>query len=226
MDYIRKNKELWDEHFANTMLDYPNEDVIRFLAKCKTLYPNGKMLDWGCATGRHTVLGCRFGFDVIAADYVERCVDITKQKVISECEGAKGKVLDYIVNNDLDVEKVQDATLDIILMWGVAFYNTIANQRIMLGNAYRMLKKGGRVFIDFRTQRDSICEAERVKEGNLLITGESKHLEGFTMNIQSLESLQDMLGSVGFKVENVELYEFTQNNQEIRNSWWHMTLLK
>lgn len=66
-------------------MDYPNEEVIRFLARCKKLYTNGGMLDWGCATGRHTILGCKFGYSIIVADYVKRCVDLTKVKVEKEC---------------------------------------------------------------------------------------------------------------------------------------------
>ena len=73
-NYQENNKKFWDDHFSKVSLDYPNEEVIRFLARCKKLYTNGVMLDWGCATGRHTVLGCKFGYSVIAADYVKRCI--------------------------------------------------------------------------------------------------------------------------------------------------------
>ena len=137
-------------------LDYPNEEVVRFLAICRKIYPNGVMLDWGCATGRHTVLGCKFGYSVIAADYVQRCVDITKNKVEKECRDCAGKVISYIVNQDVDIEGIEDNTVDVIVALGVIFFNSKEQQQIMLNNMYRMLKKGGRIFVDFRTERDSV----------------------------------------------------------------------
>ena len=228
MNYTDQNKQLWEKHFANTTLDYPNEEVIRFLAKCKRLYNNGIMLDWGCATGRHTVLGCKFGFQVIAADYVENCVNITRNKVEKECREMQGKVLDYIVNKDLDIEQLDDNSLDVILAWGCIFNNTIEQQQIMMNNMYRMLKNGGRVFCDFRTQRDSIYQSKgkKIAEDTFLISSEATSLEGLCISIPSLENLKAMLQKSGFEIENIELYEFTQDNQSIRNSWWHVTLSK
>ena len=40
-NYQENNKKFWDEHFSKVSLDYPNEEVIRFLARCKKLYTNG-----------------------------------------------------------------------------------------------------------------------------------------------------------------------------------------
>lgn len=228
MSYVEQNKAFWDKHFANTSLDYPNEEVVRFLARCKHVYPNGKMLDWGCATGRHTILGCKFGFQVIAADYVERCVEITKAKVTSEGKNLSGKVVDYIVNQNIDIEKISGEALDIILAWGITFYNTEEQQLEMVRNMYRMLKPGGRVFLDFRTQRDSIYlnRVKRAGTDGYIKEDDSASLEGLYMEFFSLEDLKEMLVESGFIVENVELYEFTQENQKVHNSWWHVTLLK
>ena len=48
MDYQESNKKFWEEHFSKVSLDYPNEEVIRFLAKYRKTYPGGTMVDWGC----------------------------------------------------------------------------------------------------------------------------------------------------------------------------------
>lgn len=228
MEYVKSNKEFWDAHFANTSLDYPNEEVIRFLARCKRIYKDGVMLDWGCATGRHTVLGCRFGFNVFAADYVERCVKLTEEKVRQECVGYNGNVIDYIVNQDTDIEKIENETVDIILAWGVAFYNSAEQQQIMINNMYRMLKHGGRVFCDFRTERDSIYtgRTECAQSEGFIVDSNVASVTGCYMNILPLEQLKEMFTNSGFAVESIELNEFTEGNQSRRNSWWHVTLLK
>ena len=48
-----------------------------------------------------------------------------------------------------------DVQLDVTLYWDTSL-DILLLQRIMLNNMYRMLKKGGRIFVDFRTERDSI----------------------------------------------------------------------
>lgn len=228
MDYMEKNKDLWDQHFANTNLDYPNETVVRFLAKCKNWYPNGVLLDWGCATGRHTTVGCRFGFQVIAADYVEHCVEVTREKVKRNCNDMPGNVLQYVVNKGVDIEEVDAVSVDAIIAWGVLFYNTLDKQRDMINNMYRMLKSGGRAFCDFRTEYDSICQQakEQIAEDTYIIPPNSRLLEGACVTISKLDKLEAMLKSCGFEIEFIEKYEFTEDNQQHINSWWHVTLLK
>lgn len=226
MDYIEKNKMLWEKHFTNTKLDYPNEEVTRFLAKCKHIYENGVMLDWGCATGRHAALGCKLGFQVIAADYVKHCVELTKEKIEKECRGMPGKVIKYVINKDLDIEEIEDEFVDVLLAWGCVFNNSLDKQQLMLNNMYRMLKKGGRAFCDFRTQRDTIYQGTAIAEDTFCIPSDSKSLAGLCICIPSLDKLKEMFRKSGFIIENVELYEFTQDNQKIQNSWWHVTLFK
>lgn len=227
MDYQENNKKFWDEHFSKVSLDYPNEEVIRFLARCRKIYPNGVMLDWGCATGCHTILGCKFGYSVIAADYVQRCVDITKNKVEKECKDYAGKVISYIVNQDVDIDGIEDNTVDVIVALGVIFLNSKEQQQIMLNNMYRMLKKGGRIFVDFRTERDSIYINQKKKsEEGFVVDYEDASIAGNYIDILPYEELEKMFEKSGLKVENVELYEFTEHNRTRQNSWWHVTLLK
>lgn len=233
MEYIEKNKNLWEEHFKHTSLDYPNEAVIRFLAKSRKLYDNPIMLDWGCATGRHTVLGCKLGYNVYAYDYVEYCVEVTKSKLLQiSADDMLGKVLDCGVNQALDVESIQNEELDIILAWGILFYNTAENQELMLRSAYRMLKKGGRIFCDFRTPNDTIYRNDlvgrEVEEDTFLLESKemTKGKDGMLISILPIEKIQAMFQKVGLVIENIELSEFTQDNQKIKNSWWQVEAIK
>lgn len=227
MGYTDNNRDFWDEHFKNTSFDYPNESVVRFLARCRKWYPQGKVLDWGCATGRHVMVALKFGFDVMAADYVENCVDITRHKVENELTTMPGKVIDYIVNKDVDIEGVEDNSLDAILAFGVVFLDSMDKMESMLDNIYRMLKPGGRAFCDFRTEDDSVCKNnDRVSEYSYVITDENHFQKGFCLTVLPLEKLKSILEEKGFVIDNIEIYEFTDSNMANKNSWWHVTLLK
>ena len=227
MSYNDDNKKIWDEHFSKVSLNYPNEDVVRFLAGCRKYYPNGKMLDWGCATGRHTILGCKMGYQVIAADYVERCVDITRKKV--EDNNFSDRMLNYIVNQDVDIEKVEDNSLDVVLAFGILFYNNRESQAKMLKNISRMLKKGGRAFVDFRTVNDDIyvnAKKDGLDMSDGIVLGKESHLAGQYICILPLEEIYKLIEDAGLKVEKTELCEFTENNRTRHNSWWHITIVK
>lgn len=218
MKNTESEKELWKQHFEHISLNYPNEAVVRFFAKLRKNRKDGeavRILDWGCATGRHTVLGCDMGLEVIAVDYVELCVEKTRKKVEEECTASAGKVVDYIVNQHLDIEEIADESLNAILAWGVIFLNTKDDQLTMMKNMYRMLKPGGRVFCDFRTQKDSVFLSKDVEV-----------LSGISVELLSLDELKEMFGKAGFMVETIETCEFTENNQKRVNSYWHVTLLK
>lgn len=97
----------------------------------------------------------------------------------------------------------------------------------MLNNMYRMLKKGGRVFVDFRTQRDSLYLKQKNRNPDgFIVDSEDSSIVGNYINILPIEELKKMFLNSGFSLENLELYEFTEHNQSRQNSWWHVTLLK
>lgn len=228
--YQNDNKKGWEEHFQMINLDYPNESVVRFLAKCKRVFPGGNILDWGCGTGRHTILACKFGFNVYAVDYVNVCIEKTKKKYEEKKSKLTGKVEQYILNDDVNIEQIRNDTMDIIICFGVAFLNTPENEEQLLRNAYRMLKKGGLMFVDFRSEYDSIYNdrniGEIIEDNIFRISNNSTSLSGQLECILQKNDLIDMIKRVGFNIESMERYEFTQNNEAIINSWWHCTLVK
>ena len=227
MSYNDDNKKIWDEHFSKVLVEYPNEEVVRFLASCKKYYPNGKMLDWGCATGRHTTLGCEMGYKVIAADYVERCIDITRKMV--EEKNLSDAMLGYVVNQDVDIEEIEDNSLDVVVAAGLLLLSDKEAQGKILKNIHRMLKKGGRAFVDFKTVKDeTYITADKlgIYNENGWIVPKGYHLEGQYVCVVPLEEIYKLIEEAGLKVEKIELNEFTEYNRTRHNSYWYITVLK
>ena len=216
MNNIEQNKKFWDEHFSKINLDYPNEEVIRFMGRYSKDYPNGTFLDWGCATGRHVVLGCKFGYKVYAVDYVKRCIDITRDKVRQN--GFDENKVTYYVNDGLDIPQIEDNSINVMLVWGVMMGLTSEQQRLILKNIYRMLSEGGRAFIDFRTENDSL----NLKNTEVV----NKKLENSFSNTTTLDEVKALMQESGLLIENTEKYEFTENNGKVLNSWWHIVVRK
>lgn len=217
MNNIEQNIRFWDDHFSKYGLDYPNEQVVRFMAKFRNEYPSGTFLDWGCATGRHVILGSKFGYKVYAVDYVNRCIEITKKKV--QENGLSENDIVYIVHDGLSIPEIQDNSINIILLWGVMMGLTLEQQRCLLKDVYRMLSDGGRAFIDFRTKNDSLNISNNSEKINT-------KLENAYVYTSELEEIRMMVKESGLIVEDVEKYEFTENNCSVLNSWWHIIVRK
>lgn len=219
MSYIEEGKKAWEEHFLKTTLLYPDENVVRFLAKAKHLYPAGTMLDWGCGPGRHTVLGLNFGFDVIAADYVSYCLEETKKKVD---EMKVTQKVSYYNSLGCEIEGLPDESVDVIVAWGVVFYNDKAGMETMLSNCYKYMKNGGMMLCNFRTEKDYIYESQKPNENNMYVLESN----GAQMSILPLDELKRMISGIGFVIDEINLYEFTTDNCRYRNSWWNITVKK
>lgn len=197
-----KNKEFWNQ--MDDYLRYPSEAVVRFLAANKPAKNEKKLLlDWGCANGRHLQVAKDFGYDLIGFDYNQKLLEIAKSKL-------KNATLIYN-ENPLDLEQIADESVDVLLCFGVVFWNCVQNQNIMLKNIARMLKKDGVAFVDFRSERDSHAKA---------------HYSELEVISQSLAEIKQNLKSAGLEVLNTEIYEFSQNNMSELCSWYQLTLGK
>ena len=208
-------KKSWGKHFEIAYLEYPDENVIRFLSRHKS--EGGNIVDLGCATGRHTEAAVKMGFQVTAVDFAKQCIDITKQRI--EHLGLSNKVR-YIQNNDIDIS-VEDASQDIVIAWGVLFSYKKDMVAAYIKEICRILKPNGYIFCDCRTQRDSFFSETNKNEDNMY-----KRMDGVYYYIPTLEEIKGIFIDAGLFVEKVELFEFTENNMEKLNSWYHITARK
>ena len=219
MSYIEEGKKAWEEHFLKTSLLYPDENVVRFLAKAKHLYPSGTMLDWGCGLGRHTVLGLDMGFDVAASDYVPYCLEETRKKVNELNVEQK---VSYYNSMGCEIEGFSNESDEVIVAWGVVFYNDKAGMEKMLSNCYKYMKSGGMMLCNFRTEKDHIYESQKPNENNMYVLGSN----GAQMSILPLDELKIIITEAGFVIDEINLYEFTTDNCKNRNSWWNIIVKK
>lgn len=78
-------KETWNKDRAMFNLMYPAEDVVKFLKRNYKQPEDKTILDFGCGSGRNTVLMSDMGFEkIIAMDYNEDCLKLTKEKLLGK----------------------------------------------------------------------------------------------------------------------------------------------
>lgn len=224
MDIIDENQRFWNKHYSSTDMTYPDEDVVRYLASCRRLYPGGRMLDWGCGSGRHTLAALRSGFSVTAIDYAPSCIKRARDK--AEQAGLASSLTSSLIdtNDANEIKIIADESMDMVLAWGVLFLNTPECIVQQLKTVHRVLVHGGRAFCDFRTDRD--WHAAGAESGSLV---ELSHFDDGTASRFTPLSEADLRGIIsqsGLHIASFELFEFTTDNMSKRNSWWHTLLTK
>lgn len=196
------NQEFWNN--LGDYLVYPNESVVRFLSLNKPKNGAKKVfLDWGCASGRHLAVARDFGYELIGVDYAPKMLEKARQNI---------KDVKLILNQGLDIKEIENESIDVLLCFGVIFYNTKEDQQAMLNNIFRMLKKGGAAFLDFRSNRDTGHKAE--------------HLKGTHLITQSLAEVKSAITEAGLSIENIELFEISRENMSLLNSWYQIVAKK
>lgn len=208
---------------------YPDESVVRYIASRKRKSTDGArktILDFGCGAGRHSIAMLRMGYEVIGVDYNEKSLEVTKERV-AQLEQELNTKLEFkgIINLNSDIP-VGDGKADMIVAWGSMFYNGRDKTKKLLREMYRVLKKEGEIFVDFRTKRDYLYGCGKEIEKDFYLLDESSGRPGFVYLFLSLEELKEIFKECGFEVINVETFEFTQDNGKNLNSWYHITARK
>lgn len=144
--YIMKEKEKWEKFWGEKgedvedLLKAVEEESFRIRNILKYL-PKGKVLDTGCENGKYVFYLERLGYEVYGIDYAEETIEINRK--ISQKSGlgepSRFKVMDVC---QLDFP---DNYFDGYLSLGTIQH--LSNPQAALREAYRVLRKGGTIFI-------------------------------------------------------------------------------
>ncbi|MDQ7858231.1 MAG: methyltransferase domain-containing protein [Armatimonadota bacterium] len=123
------------------------EQVVRLL----DLHPPARVLDLCSGYGRHSVELARRGFDVVGVDISEMQVRRAAARA-----AAAGSAAAFVVGDAraLPVAGPFDAAINMFLSFG--YFATDAENQAMLAEVARVLRRGGRLLIDFWNREQEI----------------------------------------------------------------------
>lgn len=181
---MKSTSNIWNEHYnrVKSKLLFPDENLVRILSKIEI--KEGKALDFGAGSGRHSILLKNFGFQVTALDYSENSLSLVK-----EADSAIETVL-----AESPPYPFKDNEFDILVSWGVLHYNTNEIIEEMINEYHRILKKNSYLIGTIRADRDTHLGIENGKI-------KTKDLEGAQAKLFSKE---DILSSLR-KFNNIQL---------------------
>jgi len=222
-DVNNQNKEKSKQIFLSNQLIYPNERVVAFLARFYKNHSKNetlKGLDVGCAHGRHIALLMDYGFQAYGVDYVEEACEFSRDLITHR--GNSGEVYCGDFHGHYD-----DEAYDVIIALGVVFLRQMDYMKRDLLDLFRILKPGGRMFINFRTNEDVLFgKGERVDEYSFVLDERSKGYDGILYTFLSSEQASELLTGAGFSIEYVEKYELWGDNLASRHTWWQFAVRK
>ncbi len=198
-----REKRLWAADRQLFNLEYPDEDVIRFLKKnfpAEGRADGGRViLDFGCGSGRNETVMMDMGLDIYAVDYNQECLDMTRY--VAEERGYRD--IHYILNDRMDLP-VKDGSMDCFLSLGGLFYFDRDERNRFFWEMNRVLKQGGLVFADFRGRGDSMeGKGKRLEDGFYQLE-DCGSLSGICYWFCGEEELRSLFESHGFYVYNME----------------------
>lgn len=215
-DIFLKNREYWKDEIIRGNLIWPDTSIIKFVNRNfkKELRGDITILDFGCGAGRNSIALAEEGFNVIAMDYNEEGLELLKQK--SE------KNIKCIVNEGIDIS-LKKESIDVIVASGSLMYCNKEERIQLLKNLKDVLKVGGIFWSDWRSKEDYLYGmGECIEEGYYLLNNNSRGRNGVTYYFTDKNELKNLYEQVGLNIISIDKYSYTEDNENINNSWYHV----
>lgn len=216
-----ETRNFWNEEIPRGNLLIPNDQVIIFIKRNFRDNKNAVVLDFGCGGGRNTVALLNEGYSVVAMDYTESAVQMTKEK----CEKLNSKKVNVIQNKGSEIP-LNDCSVDAVVADGSLF--CVAKEEIVKNiiALKRVMKADGLLWADFRTKNDSLHGKGEEISSNFFRLESGTGREGCSYYFTDEEDLRDIFSLAGLEIISLDDYSYSENNREIINSWYHVVAKK
>lgn len=215
---IKREMELWKKERTTFDLQWPDENVVRYLNKNFKTGENKTIVDFACGSGRNTIVMAKKGFNIYAIDYNLECLALTKEKI----DNLSYTNIQYIQNERTDIP-VPSESSDCLVAWGALFYVNSKDRDKLFKEIYRVLKPGGLFFADFRTKEDALYGKGLQIENDLFVLDTSAgNLAGINYWFCDESQVRELYTDNRFEIVNLERKDMYVNNMSVRNSHWQV----
>ena len=219
-DQFEITRQYWGGAIRKGNLIYPNDQVIRFI-KRNYKEKDISILDFGCGGGRNTVALLSEGYNVIAMDYTDDAVSMTKDKIRQL--GIENPVV--VKNSGFEVP-IEADSIDAVIADGSLFYYSRENIVKIIENIKSVMKNNGLLWADFRTKHDSLFERGKQIDDGLFILGEGTDREGCSYFFADESDIRSIFDNANMEIVSIDDYSYSENNHRVINSWFHVIARK
>ena len=203
------------------LLSHPSEAVIRWRHAHlpKPALASDRVLDIGCAGGRHTFFLATEGFGVDAVDIADAATATVAERAARYGPRVKTKTV------AADALDFADANFAGVLSFGVYTYMDNAAVKASLQQIRRMLRPGGTLFLVTRAHSDWRANfGTRLSNGYVradrLADTPAEPENGLTMNLPDRNQVESWLSD--FHDAEINFQSWTTNGGRYVNVDWHV----
>ena len=206
----------WGSEVARHRLVYPDENIVRFLAKrCQPIAHNeGKHgLEVGCGSGRNLLLLNDFGFTVRGIDISDQAVSASRE--LLDQQGIAGAV----EKRDLASLSGSDQKHHCIL-WDSPALARRSQALQNIDTLTKALASEGQMWVKFRSPESWFFGAgEELEHQTFLLDAQAGEYAGLTYTFFNQDEASKALSEAGLETTNIERIELWKNNAQERHVW-------
>jgi SAM-dependent methyltransferase len=142
-------RSFYDDNFAKVMaISDDTERIVDFVFKELGLEPGNRVYDQCCGNGRTAIPLAKRGCQVVGVDQASAYIDSAQRHNVPNATFVCGDAFEYVVPSPVDA---------VVNLW-TSFGYSVDNQRNaqMLESAYRSLKPGGKLVLDYFNALDRV----------------------------------------------------------------------
>ena len=147
--FKNENKKVWDKiYYEGKILDYPDDNLVRFVSYLFKEPQNKKLLDLGFGSGNNLIHLIKKGFKCYGCEISPVALRLTRKRLNKLKLSADLKLLK---------EKIPyaDSFFDIVVAWQVIYYNDRGSLKFIIQEMDRVLKRGGKFLVTLVKKDDS-----------------------------------------------------------------------
>lgn len=162
----------WYNRNERMRMRYPSDLAIGFVAN--NLRSPGRVLDLGCGSGRHVIMAAEFGHEAHGVDLAHEGLDYC-----AEVAASRGLRV-HLRQAGMADTGYADATFDAVICYNAINGNTLAEQRAVVAEIWRILQPGGCLLVNFYGEQDGVARLGRthgreIEPGTYVIPGSVAH---------------------------------------------------
>jgi SAM-dependent methyltransferase len=211
------NREVWSRILDQAELLYPDEQVVRFLAR-RGRVRDGAGLDVGFGSGRHLKVLMDHGYQASGIEVIQDALDIAAKRF------GDHPLMGELRLADMRGDAFPPGSFDVAVAWGVTFVRPKDEILTDLEGLARMLKPGGGLCVNFRTTDNWLYGlGEQVGESSWVLDDRAGVYSGAYYTFLTADEATGLLEKAGFQVDDMERFELWRDRATKRHSWWNFT---
>lgn len=160
------------------------------------------ILDLGCGSGRHTVCLAQRGFSVYGLDNSPKGIELTRQWLTEE-----GLWANLELQSMTEKLRYEDAFFDAVVSVQVIHHATIATIRGIVKEIFRILKKGGVIFVTVTMLKHRKGRFEEIESNTFVpLDGQEKGLPHHCFTPEELREVFAAFEISGIHIDKSEHY--------------------